>query len=281
LHFVHNYLWEDPAVDGGGIVKGQRFAGRMLLLVISLLIIAPGASARGENMDIPLSTGPLDKDNPQLISVLKMHTAYVGVTQQARMNGVIGYIDSISDGAGSTNLRWIQDDYLTAASSIPLLYTADEITAAREEMRTQSIRFFDEINIQMAAFNGTAADMKASTDEAVADAETTFAHMPGSVWLIKGSARIAAFNTSAEKRANLLLTLTRNGVDITEIRKLSDQIDAMRTELQAVVVKNQEGAILSLNSGIARLNSQFRGTVDEALDNRKIQLKAATILSMK
>jgi hypothetical protein len=268
-------------VDGGGIVNGQRFAGRMLLLVISLLIIAPGASARAENMDIPLSTGPLDKDNPELISVLKMHTAYVGVTQQARMNGVIGYIDSISDGAGSTNLRWIQDDYLTAASSIPLLYTAGEITAAREEMRTQSIRFFDEINIQMAAFNGTAADMKASTDEAVADAETTFAHMPGSVWLIKGSARIAAFNTSAEKRANLLLTLTRNGVNITEIRKLSDQIDAMRTELQAVVVKNQEGAILSLNSGIARLNSQFRGTVDEALDNRKIQLKAATILSMK
>lgn len=262
-------------------MNGRQFAGRILLLVISFVIIAPVASALGENRDIPLSTGPLDKDNPELISVLKMHTAYVGVTQQARMNGVIGYIDRISDGAGSTNLRWIQDDYLAAASSIPLLYTSDEITAARVEMRTQSIRFFDEINTQMAAFNGNATDMKASTDETVADAETTFAHMPDSVWLIKDSARLAAFNTSAEKRATLLLTLTRKGMDITEVRKLSDQIDAMRTELQAVVVKNQDGAILSLNSGIARLNSQFRSTVDEALNNREIQLKAAAILSKK
>jgi hypothetical protein len=264
-----------------GFVNGQRFLGMMIWLAISIVIISPVASGLLENTDIPPSTGPLDKDNPELISVLKTHTAYVGVMQQARMDGVIAYIDQISDGTGTTNLRWIQDDYLAAASSISLLYTSDEITAAREEMRAQSLHFSDETRTQMAAFNGNDAALRASTNETQTDAETTFSRMPGSVWLKKGSARLAAFNTSAEKRVAILLTLSKKGADITEARKLSDQIDARRTELQEVVVKNKNGAVLSLNSGIAKLNSQFRTTVDESLKTREIQLKTAAMLAMK
>jgi hypothetical protein len=263
-------------------MKDQRCVLMMVLLVFSLAILSPVASAVvGEYTDIPPSTGPLSKDNPELISVLKTHTAYVGVMQQARMNGVIGYIDQISGGAGSINLRWIQDDYLAAASTIPLLYTSDEITSAREEMRTQSIRFSDETQIQMAAFNGNGTELRACTNETQTDAEYNLSRMPGSVWLIKGSARLAAFNASAEKRTALLLTLTRKGVDLSEASKLSDQIEAKRTELQEAVVHHEDGAIFSVNSGISRLNNQFRSTVDEALKNREIQLNVAAMLAMK
>ncbi len=259
----------------------QRFIWMGVLLAVSFVFFTPVVSALVDTSDIPHSTGPLDRNSPEELSLLKSHTAYVGVMQQARMNGVIGYIDQISDGAGTANLQWIQEDYLTAVSSIPLLYTSDEITAAREEMRVQSIRFFEETNIQMAAFNGTTTGLRASTKETEADAETAFARMPGSVWLIKGSARLAAFNTSAEKRAALLLTLTRKGVDITQIREISNQIEARRTDLQIIVVKHQDGAVLTLNSSIARLNDQFRNTVDEALKNHDIQLKTAAMLAMK
>jgi hypothetical protein len=123
--------------------------------------------------------------------------------------------------------------------------------------------------------------MRTSTNSTEADAETNFARMPGSVWLIKSSARLVAFNTSAEKRTAILLTLARMGADITEASKLSDQIDAKRIELQEIVVKNNNGAVLSLNSGIAKLNSQFRSTVDESMENREIQLKSAAMLAMK
>ncbi len=264
-----------------GFVNGQRFIWMMVWLAISFVFILPIASALVDNTDIPSSTGPLDKDNPELISVLKSNAAYVGVTQQARMDGVIGYIDRISDGAGTTNLRWIQDDYLAAASSIPLLYTSDEITTTRGEMRAQSIRFFEETMTQMAAYNGNNEELRACTNETETKAENAFARMPDSAWLIKGSARLAAFNASAGERAALLLTLAGKGVDITEIRKISDQIDAKRTDMQAIVVKHQDGAILSLNSGIARLNGQFRSTVDDALKNHEIQIKTAAMLAMK
>ncbi len=253
----------------------------MVWLVFSLAMTAPVVGALVDKTDIQPSTGPLDKDSPELISVLKTHTAYVGVMQQARMDGVIAYIDRISDGAGTTNLRWMQDDYLAAASSISLLCTSDEITAAREEMRAQSIRFSDETNIQMASFNGKSADLRASTNATEAIAETNFVRMPGAVWLINGSARLAAFNTSAEKRIAILQTLGRMGADITEASKLSDQIDAKRTELQEVAVNNKNGAVLSLNSGIAKLNDQFRSTVEESQKNREIQLKSAAMLAMK
>lgn len=253
----------------------------MLWLVFCIATIAPVASAILDNTYVPPSTGPLDKDNPELISVLKTHTAYVGVTQQARMNGVISYIDRISEGAGSTNLRWIQDDYLAAASSIPLLSTSDDITAAREEMRAQSIRFLEETNTQMAAFNGNVADLRECTNATEGDAENNFSLMPGSAWLIKGTARLTAFNASADTRAALLIALTRKGVDITGAAKLSNQIDAKRTELQEIVIQNKNGAVLSLNSGIALLNDKFRTTVDDALKNREIQLKSAAMMAMK
>jgi hypothetical protein len=265
-----------------GFMNGQRYAGMILLLVFFLMIISPVAGVvDGAYTQIPPSTGPLDKDNPELISMLKSHTAYVGVMQQARMDGVIAYIDRISNGAGSINLRWIQDDYLTAASSIPLLYTSDEITAAREEMRAQSIRFSDETKAQIAAFNGNDAELRVSTNETEADAETSFVRMPDSIWLEKGSARLAAFNTSAEKRENLLFTLTRQGVDITEAKQLSDQIDARRTDLQDIVVNKKNSAVLSLNGVISKLNNQFRSSVDDALKNHEIQLKAAALMAMK
>lgn len=265
----------------GFLNSRQRLVWILACIAISFAIFTPVASAIPDNTDIPPSTGPLNKDSPEDIALLKTHTAYVGVMQQARMNGVIGYIDRITEGTGTTNLRWIQEDYLAAASSIPLLYTSDEITAARDEMKTHSLRFFDETNIQMATFNGNDVDLKANIRESEADAETSFERIPASLWLIKGSARLAAFNSSAEKRAALVLTLAGRGVDTTEIRKISEQIDAKRSDMQEIVVKHQEGAVLSLNSGIARLNSEFRSSIVDAVKKHEIQLSATAMLTMK
>ncbi|MDO9324962.1 MAG: hypothetical protein Q7T80_08420, partial [Methanoregula sp.] len=180
MHLKNNYPQHMSGMWMVVFLNGQRFVWMVIVLAVSFVFFTPVASALLENADIPHSTGPLDKDNPEELSLLKSHTAYVGVMQQARMNGVIGYIDRISNGAGTANLQWIQEDYIAAASSIPLLYTSDEITAAREEMRTQSIRFFEETNIQLAAFNGTNTDLRASTKETEEDAETKFARMPDS-----------------------------------------------------------------------------------------------------
>ena len=53
--------------------------------------VTPGAGQSG-------SQSSVIQDSAELISPLKMHIAYVGKTQQARMDCVISYIDSISGG---------------------------------------------------------------------------------------------------------------------------------------------------------------------------------------
>lgn len=76
----------------------------------------------------------------------RLHIAHFGKTLQARMDGVISYIDRISRRTGTAGLRQIQEDYLIAAFPVPVMRTVEEITESREEMRRQSRLFVDETN---------------------------------------------------------------------------------------------------------------------------------------
>lgn len=102
-----------------------------------ILVIAPMVRAIPDNTAQSGSQNTIIHDNAELLSSLKMHAAYIGKMQQARMDGVIQYIDRISEGTGCVHLQQIQEDYLMAAFSIPIMRTVDEINTAREEMRQQ------------------------------------------------------------------------------------------------------------------------------------------------
>jgi hypothetical protein len=244
---------------------------------VCLIFIPLVVSALPEGTILPPSNDLLAQESPELIGVLKTHAAYVGEMQQARMDGVIAYINRISGGAGTTNLEWIQEDYLTAAASIPLMYSSDEITAARGEMRLQSVRFLDETKAQMLMFNGSEEELRASINTSVHLAEDAFESVKRSSWLARGTARLSEFNTSTEKRASLLLALTRQGIDITRASSISEQIGAKRTELETALVKNRNGAIQAVNTGLAELNHRFRDCIEESRTNHQIQMKAAAI----
>jgi hypothetical protein len=71
----------------------------LVLFFLSVLFISM-AGAATQNQDQSGSQSYVIQDSAELISLLKMHIAYVGKTQQARMDGVIMYIDRISGGTG-------------------------------------------------------------------------------------------------------------------------------------------------------------------------------------
>ncbi|MEI8331589.1 MAG: hypothetical protein WCF90_08090 [Methanomicrobiales archaeon] len=89
--------------------------------------------------------------------------------------------------------------------------------------------------------NGNDTNLKSNIRESETNAETSFELTPDSLGLIKGSTRLTAFNNCAEKRLAFLLTLAGKGVDTTAIRKLSEQNDAKRSDMQLIVVNHQEG----------------------------------------
>ena len=196
------------------------------------------------------------------------------------MDGVIQYIDRISEGTGSARLQQIQEDYLMAAFSIPIMRTVDEINTAREEMRQQSILFADETNNQIMMFNGTTDEMRANANSNMQIVEGTFNSIMYSSWLASETTRLTVFNQSAERRTAMLDTLSAQGLDISQARNLSDQIDVQHSELEDALLQNRDGALLSITSGLKQLNQQFRNTIDGYQMSAMIQMKSADIMSM-
>jgi hypothetical protein len=246
-----------------------------------LLLIVPYVSASVDTDTIPASNTPNAIDNPELVSAFKLHTAYLGQSQEARMDGVIGYVYNISKGTGTDNLQEIKDDYLVIAASIPLMTTNSDISDAREQMRVQTQLFSEETKAQLVMFNGSTDDMRVSITTSVQAADSSFTNFKDSLWLANDSARLTLFNSESQQRALLLRSLDKKGIDISLARNISDQIDAQRASLQDALTNNSAESLKNVNIGIRMLNRQFRSTVETSQSAMAIELKRQALMAMK
>ena len=245
--------------------------GLVLLFIGAFLVPVAGASTQGTNQSTSGNT--VIQDSAELISPLKMHVAYIGKTQQARMDGVISYIDGISNGTRTAGLRQIEEDYLTATFPVPVLRTVDEITQAREEMRHQSILFSDETNAQMAKLNGSIADMRSSINAAV-DPVESYSSVQYSTWLASETTRSMVFNQSKERRTASLTDLSLHGMDVSYPENLSAQIDTRQAAFEDALLKNRDKDVLSINGELKILKQQFRATLEEYRVDMQARMKA-------
>jgi hypothetical protein len=260
----------------------RKFAPAILGLVLVCALFAPVlASLTTDGNPVPASKDALAQDNPELIGPLKTHVAYVGQTQDARMDGVIDYIDIISDGTGSGSLREIQEDYMAVASSISVMQTADDITDARTELQRQSRLFAEETKLQIVTFNGSTDAMREKTSAAMQPVEDSITNLKDSLWLAKDTARLTVFNQESQQRAAILRTQTKLGIDISQAQNISQQIDARRNDIQNALSSKSVTALKTANQGLKILNREFRTTVEESRTKYQIEMKRAAILAMK
>jgi hypothetical protein len=260
----------------------RKFAFVILGILLTSVVFPPAlASVSADLTTIPKSTDPLAQDNPEQISCLKTHVAYVSQAQDARMAGVISYIDAISGGEGSGNLYEIQEDYLAVAASIPVMQTADEIAEARTELQRQSRLFTEETKNQIVVFNGSTDAMREKAAESMQSMEDSVTNLKDSLWLAKESARLTVFNRDSQQRAVILGSLSKQGVDITRAANISQNIDAQRTGLQKALTDKSAKSLKSTNNGLKVLNREFRTTVEGYQTNLRIEMQRAAILAMK
>jgi hypothetical protein len=250
------------------------------LFLVAALLVPLSSAASGDSGNLN-SQNYLSKDDPQIIASLKSHIVYIGESQQARMNGVIRYADSISNGSGVDDLQWIQEDYLMAASSIPLMYTSDQITSARTEMQAQSVRFADESANQLVMFNGNVDSMRAFINDSMLGFDDSFNDPNHTPWLTTARARLTVFNESANDRNVTLSVLRAQGVDVTQAEKISEEINAEHTELMGVLTHKSDLTIEQFNSKVKILNQDFRNAVREYRANMQIQVQFAAIRAIK
>jgi hypothetical protein len=249
-------------------------------LLFTCVFVAPVLASVSTDVTVPESTAPLEKDNPEFLSALKTHVAYVGQTQDARMEGVISYVDTISDGEGSGDLREIRNDYLAVASTIPIMQTADDVAEARLELQRQSRLFNEETKAKLLFFNGSTKVMREQVSESVQTVEDSIQSFKDSLWLSKDTARISVFNRESQQRAAVLRSLSKQGVDISRALNISQQINAQRVILQKALEDRSLDALKTTNNGLKTMNREFRTTVDEYQNNLRIETKRTAILAM-
>jgi flagellar biosynthesis GTPase FlhF len=260
-------------------MNGRKIVCLFLFFLVIVLLVVP-VSAALDRDTLPVSKDPLAENNPEIIAALKTHIAYVGQSQQARMDGVIAYIDRISGGNGTSSLRDIEDDYMETASSIPVMQTADEITEARGELRTQTQLFSEETKAQMVMFNGSTDDMRGAINASAQPMENSSSTLKESLWLAKDTARITVFNKESQERTALLSTISKQGIDTSHARNISEQIDTQRSAIQKALADNSARSLKAANSGLKSLNHQFRGVVKAYRGDVEIQMKQAAVLAM-
>jgi len=249
--------------------------GIVFLLVCGVVIqLALAAPVITQNKDY------LDQDSPDTIIALKNHVAFVGDDQRIRMNYAITYIDNISKGTGTLRMKWIEHDYLVAVSSIPLMYTSDEIAEAREEMQRQSILFADDTKSQIVMFNGSMDDLREGTRVSMQSVNDSFDNISQTLWLSRNTARLTVFINDSEMRATLLKQLGRKGVNTTAGWDISNQIDAKRSDIIDAIRTGRKGSIQIVNTEIKQLNQQFRNQIEAYDSNLQIQVKTTEMTSI-
>ena len=261
-------------------MKRTTFLRISTTLLFIALVVPMVTAAYGDSGQLN-SQNYLAKDDPQIIAALKSHIVYIGESQQARMNGVIRYADSISNGSGVEELQWVQEDYLTAASSIPLMYTSDQINAARSDMQDQSLRFSDETADLLGKYNGNVDSMRAFINDSMQGFDDSFNDPNHTQWLSTARARLTVFNKSANDRNATLTALKIQGVDVTRAEKISDEINAEHAELMGVLMHRGDLTIEQVNSRIRILNQDFRNTIREYRANMQVQVQFAAIQAIK
>ena len=247
---------------------------------VILMLLVPYVSATVSGTAIPNSRDPNDADRPEAIASLKNHIAYVSEDQDVRMSGTIRYIDTISDGAGITDLQDIHDDYLVIASSIPVMHTYAEIAAAREDLSAKTKLFSEETKARMVMFNGTTDDMRAGLRSYENETGNAPSGNGSPHWLANESARLTLFNRASMDRLRTIRSLDRQGINTTVIRNLSEQIDALRPGLKEALTNQSAEAMESVNTAIRDLTHAFRADVASVRASREIEMKRDAMMAM-
>ena len=250
----------------------------LILFVVGSLLVIPAGALSGD-ISKPGSQGQLAENSPEILSALKAHSLSMGESQEARMNGVIRYIDCIGQGSVIEELGWIQEDYLTAAASIPLMKTSAEINSARQDMQVNSVLFSDETANRLVRLGGNAGSMKDYINDSEQLFEAASANKSAHHWLESGNARLIIFDKSAGNRNLTLADLSNGGIDITKAKTISDAISRERPVLQEIVNHKGEITIRAENGKLRILNLQFRSAIRECRAKLVIKNQVAVINS--
>jgi hypothetical protein len=227
---------------------------RILCLVCLLGTVMLPASAAPVN-------GTLYKDSPEHIAAMKAYVAYAGEKTEARMDGAIGYIGTISNGVETGRLSAAQSQYTGIVSSVQEMNTCEQIHDAETQMRTAGTDFTSAARTEVKQYNGTEKALAAAIKASVTARAGTITPFENAWWTARTTNRMNEFTANDARRTATIANLSAKGVDVTQAQSLEAQIKEAGAALSTALASHDEKAVKAANEQLAALDKQFAAAV--------------------
>ena len=201
--------------------------------------------------------------NPQHIAAMQAGVAYRDALGQARMNGAITYIGSISNGTGTSQLTSDESQFTTTAASVQSMNTESQIRAVISQMQSDRKDFASDTKAALGQYNGKAGALKSSVNASVEAQSATLQSLKNTWWSDRQTARMDLFSTNDQRRNAILSNLTGKGIDDSQAQAVETQIQQEGTVLNAAFTSQDENAVKAANQDLATLTRQFGSIVKE------------------
>jgi hypothetical protein len=231
--------------------SGTILIGTAMLCMIALCIPIVSAADSGQSWS----------NNPEHITAMKAYVAYVSEDYQARMNGAISYIGTISGSAGTGDLTGAEQQFTATAASVQSMTTNDSIDAALIQMKGEVATFHTNTANDLKAYNGSAPALHASVNASVTADQVTVGNLYTAWWTARETSRLDEFSHNDAIRNGALTNLSAKGIDVSQPQGIETRISGLQDSLKSALDARDEKTLNSVNTRLGTLGKQFWGAI--------------------
>lgn len=225
--------------------------GTAMLCMIALCIPVVSAADSGQSWT----------SNPEHITAMKAYVAYVSEDYQAKMNGAVSYIGTISGSAGTGDLTAAEQQFTATAASVQSMTTNESIDMALTQMKGEIATFHTATTSDMKAYNGSASALHSSVNASVTADQATIGGLYTAWWTARETSRLDEFTHNDAIRNSALTNLSAKGIDVSVAQGIETQIGGLQGSLKSALEARDEKALESVNSQLGTLGQQFWNAV--------------------
>jgi len=215
-----------------------------LLLVAALL--APGIAAA---LDYPVLDNQLE--------TRRRHLTWLLTLQEVSMEAVHDYIDEVSDGEGAGRLETLLDEYREAVAEIDSYDTHVGLNNYIRSLRDVTTSFREETRERMSQYDGRPVVLLIRIAERIDDDSERLERLRDEYLESRNRNTLANFDIRVERAQHVLDLLGERGYDVSEAQAKLDEIAALRDDLEAALVDQDNAEILSVSLEALELSRQL------------------------
>lgn len=195
------------------------------------------------------------------VEIRQARLAWLTKVQEVSAQALIGYIDGISEGAGTAELNTILEEFQAQVGVVQTVTTHVALNNALRQLRQITTDFRQEYRKQFRAYGGKGIDALVAIKAASLEHADEIEALKDNYWQTRKINELANLDKRIERAQNILNKLDENGYDTTEAQAKLDEIAALGGDLEDVLDSRDNQEIMSVYREMLALSKELRQIV--------------------